>query len=373
MTAAPILTGDPGASYRAYAAEIDAAIRTVLDSGRYVLGESTRAFERDFAAWTGAAHGLGVASGTDAIALSLRALGVGRGDEVVTVSHTAVATVAAIEAAGATAVLADIDPRTYTMSAAAAAELIGPRTKVILPVHLYGHPADLSPLQELARANALALVEDCAQAHGATYGGRRVGGFGDIGCFSFYPTKNLGAIGDGGMAVTSDAALAEQLSLVRQYGWDTPQHSIRPGVCSRLDELQAAILAVKLKRLDAEIERRQAIAAQYGERLADLPLEPPQVLAGATHAYHLYVVRTDARDDLKAFLHGRGVVAGIHYPQPVHLQPAYQGRVICGSMTATEAVQPQILSLPLHPHMTEADVEAVADGVGAFFRSGARA
>jgi dTDP-4-amino-4,6-dideoxygalactose transaminase len=372
MTTIQILTGDPGAAYRAHAAEIDAAIKDVLESAWYILGERTRAFERDFAAWTGAARGVGVASGTDAIALALRALEIGPGDEVVTVSHTAVATVAAVEATGATPVLVDIDPQTYTMSPAAAAARIGPRTKALLPVHLYGHPADLPALQELARANGLALLEDCAQAHGATVGGRRVGGIGDIGCFSFYPTKNLGAIGDAGMAVTSDAGLADRLELIRQYGWDTPQHSVRPGVCSRLDELQAAILTVKLDKLDAEIARRQAIAARYAERLGDLPIDLPAVARDVTHAYHLYVVTTDAREALKGFLHERGVLAGVHYPQPVHRQPAYEGRIACGPMDATEAVRSKILSLPLHPYMSDADVEIVADAVRSFFGGGGR-
>lgn len=365
-----ILTGDPGAGYRAYAAEIDAAIGEALRSGRYILGEQTRAFESAFAAWTGASYAVGVASGTDAICLALRALGVGAGDEVVTVSHTAVATVAAVEAIGATPVLADIDPRTYTMAPDSAAALITDRTRALLPVHLYGHPADMTALGALATARGVPVVEDCAQAHGATLDEYRVGALGALGCFSFYPTKNLGAIGDGGGVTTSDPELARALGMIRQYGWDIPQHSIRPGVCSRLDELQAAILNVKLKYLDAEIARRQAMAATYGEMLAGLPLETPSVAANATHAYHLYVVQADARDALKAFLAERGVAAGIHYPQPVHLQPAYAGRVRRGALDVTEAIGPRILSLPLHPYLPDGAVEKVAGAVRDFFGGG---
>lgn len=369
-TQTTILTGDPGASYRAYEAEIDAAIKAVLCSGWYILGEKTRDFERRFAAWTGAAHGIGVASGTDAICLALRAMEIGPGDEVITASHTAVATVAAIEAVGATPVLADIDARTYTLDPAAAESLISIRTRAILAVHLYGHPADMAALQTLAGVHGLALIEDCAQAHGAAIRGQRVGGIGNAGCFSFYPTKNLGAIGDGGMVVTSNDSLASKLELVRQYGWDRPQHSVRPGVCSRLDELQAAILSVKLRRLDEEIDRRRVLASRYDALLAGLPLETPAVMPDAAHAYHLYVVQTDERDALLAFLQSRGVSAAIHYPQPVHLQPAYGDRIRRGAMTVTESIQPRILSLPLHPHLPAEAVDTVADAVRAFFGGG---
>jgi dTDP-4-amino-4,6-dideoxygalactose transaminase len=365
--AKPILTGDPGASYRAYASEIDAAVKAVFDSGWYILGEFTKTFERDYAAWNDVKRLAGVASGTDAICLGLRAIGVAPGDEVITVSHTAVATVAAIEAIGAVPVLADIDPDTYTLDPEAAAAMITARTRAIMPVHIYGHPADMAGLIRLAREGGLPLVEDCAQAHGATHDGRRVGSIGKIGCFSFYPTKNLGAIGDGGGVATSDQSVSDALDLLRQYGWDKPQHSIRAGVCSRLDEVQSAILSVKLRHLDSEIARRQAIAARLDAALSGLPLKLPAVKAGATHAYHLYVVQTDRRDELRAHLQKLGIVAGIHYPQPVHVQPAYKGRVRHDAMVVTEAISPRILSLPLHPQMNDAMVDFVAEGVATFF------
>jgi len=358
-----ILTADPSSSYRAYASEIDQAIQSVLASGWYILGDNVAEFEREFAGWCGSAFGIGVASGTDSICLALRALGAGPGKEVITVSHTAVATVAAIEAVGATPVLADVDADTYTMDAESAKALVSEQTCAIMPVHLYGHPADMKALGELSRINGIALVEDCAQAHGAMLDGNRVGSFGDVGCFSLYPTKNLGAIGDGGIVVSAAPELAEALKLIRQYGWDTPQHSIRPGVCSRLDEIQAAILRVKLKHLDDEIRRRQEIAGIYDAAFAKLDIKCPLVRENAEHAYHLYVVQLAARDAVKVALAERGVVAGIHYPIPVHAQPTYIGRVRSASMTVTEQIQSRILSLPLYPQMSETDVDTVIDAV----------
>ncbi|RME35204.1 MAG: DegT/DnrJ/EryC1/StrS family aminotransferase, partial [Thermoflexia bacterium] len=286
--------------------EIDAAIGRVLARGRFILGEEVATFEEEFAAACGVACAVGVASGTDALHLALRACGIGPGDEVITVSHTAVATVAAIELAGARPVLVDVDPRRYTMDPARVEERITPRTRAILPVHLYGCPADLAPLLEMARRYGLLLIEDCAQAHGARYRGRPVGSWGEIAAFSFYPTKNLGAFGDGGAVVTNDPTLAERVRLLREYGWARRYISHLRGTNSRLDELQAAVLRVKLRYLESWNARRREIAALYRELLSEgvarwglvLPEEPPD----ARHVYHLYVVRTPHRDALREHL-----------------------------------------------------------------------
>jgi dTDP-4-amino-4,6-dideoxygalactose transaminase len=274
-----------------------------------------------------------------------------------------VPTVAAIEAVGAVPVLADVDPDTYTLDPDQLADLLTARTKALLPVHLYGHPCDMQAVSAFAKQHRLAVVEDCAQAHGAMLDGKKVGGFSDIGCFSLFPTKNLGGIGDGGIVVTNDSTLADKLRRLRQYGWDQPQHSLHAGVCSRLDELQAAILRVKLRHLDTEIERRREIAVRYDRALGSLPLKVPVVLAECGHAYHLYVVQSSRREALRDFLGEREIAARIHYPQPVHTQPAYAGRLTTGKMTVTGQIAPLILSLPLYPQMTDEDVEAVITAV----------
>lgn len=366
MTAAPLYTANPRADYQAHRDEIDAAIRAVLDGPSYVLGENVTAFEAEFAAWCGAAHGVGVNNGTDAIAIGLRALGVQPRDEVITVSHTAVATVAAIEQMGAVPVLVDVCPDTCCIDPAAVRAAVTPATRAIVAVHLYGHPADLTALRAIADEHKLWLFEDCAQAHGATLNGQRVGSFGDAASFSFYPTKNLGAIGDGGMVVTNSAPVAERARLLRQYGWDRPQHSVLAAVNTRLDEMQAAILRVKLRHLDADTARRQAIAAAYDAALAGL-VDLPSRRSGCAPVFHLYVIRTDRRDALMAHLKARGIMAGIHYPQPVHRQPAYDGRVRHDAMAVTEALAGSILSLPLYPAMADAEVQRVIDAVRDFF------
>lgn len=369
MPSQPLLTSDPRAGYLALRDEIDAAMRQVLEGPAYILGEPVARFEEAFAAYCGAGYGVGVNNGTDALHLALRALGIGAGDEVITVSHTAVATVAAIDMAGATPVLADVDPRTRTIDPAAAAALITPRTKAIIAVHLYGHPADLGALQALCQQHGLRLIEDCAQAHAAQWHGRRVGGVGHVAAFSFYPTKNLGAIGDGGMVLTSDADVADRLRLLRQYGWRTPQHSELKGWNSRLDPLQAAVLGVKLRHLDAHTARRQALAQAYAEGLHGLPVALPTVAEGCTHVYHLYVVELAeqaVRDALRAHLAANGIMAGIHYPEPVHLQPAYAD-VGHGPMPVSERLARTILSLPLYPEMADEDVRRVVRSMRGFF------
>ena len=363
-----ILCSNPHAQYKAHKTEIDAAIHRVLDQGWYILGEETRAFESEFAAYIGVAHSIGVGSGTEALHVALAACGIGPGDEVITVSHTAVATVAAIELTGATPVLVDIEPDYFTLDPDKLEAAISPRTKAIIPVHLYGQPADLRPIMEIARRHSLRLIEDCAQAHGALYGGQRVGSWGDIACFSFYPTKNLGALGDGGMVVTNDHALAQRARLLREYGWAERYVSYIPGWNSRLDEVQAAILRVKLRYLDAENAIRARRAQEYNQALRGTGLVTPRPRPDATHVYHLYVARCTQRDELKSWLEARGVGALIHYPVPIHLQPAYRGRLHGGEdLPETERAAQEALSLPIYPELSEIELQTVTETVQSFW------
>ena len=362
----PIPQTDPQASYLAHKAKIDAAIQRVLDSGWYILGSEVEAFERAFAAYVGVSHAIGVANGTDALELSLRACGVGPGDLVFTVSHTAVATVAAIELVGATPVLVDIDPVTYTLDPncleTALAHPPAGTPKAVIPVHLYGQPADMPALLELARRCGLYVIEDCAQSHGAVLAGRMTGAWGDIAAFSFYPTKNLGALGDGGMVATANPELAERTRSLRQYGWRQRYISEIPGCNSRLDELQAAILRVKLEYLETENARRVALAARYTTALTDSGLALPTCREGAGHVYHQYVVRSRLRDALQAHLRARGIGTLVHYPRAVHPQPAYEGRVpIAGSLPHSERAAAEVLSLPIYPELTDEQVDSVAE------------
>ena len=362
----PIPQTDPKASYLAHKAEIDAAIQRVLDSGWYILGREVEAFERAFAAYVGVSHAIGVATGTDALELALRACGVGPGDLVFTVSHTAVATVAAVELAGATPVLVDIDPVTCTLAPncleAAIAHPPTGRPKAVIPVHLYGQAADMPSILDIARRHSLYVIEDCAQSHGAALAGRMTGAWGDIAAFSFYPTKNLGALGDGGMVVTGDPHLAERTRSLRQYGWRQRYISDIPGCNSRLDELQAAILRVKLEYLDAENARRRALAARYTTALADSGLALPTCRESARHVYHQYVVRSPHRDALQAYLRTRGIGTLIHYPRAVHQQPAYEGRVpTAGSLLHSECAAAEVLSLPIYPELADEQVDTVVE------------
>jgi hypothetical protein len=356
---------NPGAGYLALKAEIDDAVHRALSSGWYILGGELRAFEAEFAAWLGAASVVGCGNGTDAIALALRGLGIGPGCTVATVSHTAVATVAAIEMAGATPLLIDIDPVHYTMDPEALRQALEspppgmPPIRAVVPVHLYGQPADLDRILPLCRYFGLKLIEDCAQAHGARLHGKRVGTFGDAATFSFYPTKNLGALGDGGAVATNDPDLGTRIAALRQYGWQKHYVSDAVGVNSRLDEVQAAILRVKLAHLDAANGRRRVIAAAYTAALPTA-LAAPRQRAEAEHVFHLYVTRTEERDRIQADLRGTGVATGIHYPVPVHLQPAYKGRIrALDGCRETERASREVLSLPLYPELTDAQVETV--------------
>jgi len=359
---------DPRADYLAHRTEIDGAIQHVLESGWYVLGREVESFEREFAAYIGAHHAVGVGSGTDALELALRASGVGPNDLVFTVSHTAVATVAAIERTGALPVLVDIDPVTFTMDPNSLADVLGRshrgRPKAIVPVHLYGQPADMPAIVELARHHNLRVIEDCAQSHGAALAGRMTGSWGDLAAFSFYPTKNLGALGDGGMVVTNDAACAESVRLLRQYGWRERYVSDFPGLNSRLDELQAAILSVKLRHLEEENQKRHAVAELYDNMLANTSLVLPTATPDRKHVYHQYVVRTPHRDFLRKSLVEKGVGTAIHYPVPVHRQPAYQGRLPCAvSMARTEMAAREVLSLPMYPQLTVAQLERTCTAI----------
>jgi dTDP-4-amino-4,6-dideoxygalactose transaminase len=351
----------PHAQYRAHQKHIQAAIARVLDSGTYILGEEVMLFERAFAAFCGVTHGVGVASGTDALILALRALGIGSGDEVITVSHTAVATAAAILACGATPVLVDVDPAHYTIDPALIEPAITQRTKAIVPVHLYGQAADMDAIAPIARRHGLYVIEDCAQATGTYYRGRRLGSIGDIACFSFYPTKNLGAVGDAGIVVTNDAELAARVRRLRQYGWDEARKTRENSVSSRLDPLQAAILAAKLPHLDSDNGRRVAIAAHYDQHLAGLPLTLPAVREKGSHVYHLYVVRSERRDNLMAHLAADKIGSAVHYSTPVHLQAGYAEKSIVpgNGLPVTANIVGKILSLPIYPELTDAEVDRV--------------
>jgi dTDP-4-amino-4,6-dideoxygalactose transaminase len=380
MTGA-VLQSDPKANYLAHKREIDEAIRQTLDSGRYIIGGQVSEFEGEFAAYLGAKRCVGVANGTDALHLALRAAGVGAGDVVITVAHTAVATVAAVEMAGASPLLVDIDPATFTISPEAVEDAIRNypdrphinRIRAVLPVHLYGRPADMRAICDIARRYDLKVVEDCAQAHGATIhgtGGFKVGVIGDAAAFSFYPTKNLGALGDGGAVVTNDAEVAERVGLLREYGWRERYVSDQPGFNSRLDELQAAILRVKLKYLDEENARRREIARIYDDRLAPTSLRLPERPGGVESVYHQYVALCDERDGLRERLREQGVGTLVHYPVPVHLQPAYRNRVPVhrGALPATERAARQVLSLPMHAQLSDAQVERVCEAINRWSR-----
>ena len=355
---------NPGAGYRALKPEIDAAVARALESGWYILGAEGRAFESEFAAWLGVGHAVGCANGTDALCLALRALGIGPGSAVATVSHTAVATVAAIEMVGATPILIDIDPLHYTIDPVELADVLAhppaglPPIRAVIAVHLYGQAADLAALLPLCARHGVALIEDCAQAHGATWHGKRLGTLGTIGTFSLYPTKNLGALGDGGVVATNAAEHASAMAALRQYGWRQHYISDIAGMNSRLDEVQAAILRVKLPHLDAGNARRQAIAGAFD---AALPAFAPARRAGGTHVFHQYVQRMPNRAAVQAKLREAGVGSGIHYPQPVHIQPAYHDRVALGpaGCRASETAADQVLSLPIYPELTDDEVATI--------------
>ncbi|HAL45182.1 MAG: erythromycin biosynthesis sensory transduction protein eryC1 [Planctomycetes bacterium GWF2_42_9] len=358
-----ILCSNPAFQYQSYEKEIDDAVKRVLKSGWFILGKEVKSFEDEFAKYIGVNFAKGVGSGTDAIMLALKALRIGTGDEVITVSHTAVATVAAIEMTGAKAVMADIDEEFYTLDPAKIEAAITERTKAIVVVHLYGQSADLDAVMQIAKKYKLRVVEDCAQAHGAMYKNKRVGSIGDVGCFSFYPTKNLGALGDGGMVVANDAELAERVEMLRQYGWKQRYISEFAGVNSRLDELQAAILRVKISHLDADNAKRMRIAEMYDKQLCGTDLILPKKRKDCSHVYHLYVVRMKKRDELMQYMKDREIMAAIHYPLPVHLQPAYKNGQ---KLEVTEKIAKEILSLPMYPELGDAEAQKTIDVIKEF-------
>jgi dTDP-4-amino-4,6-dideoxygalactose transaminase len=343
--------------------EYEQAVGRVFARGQYILGPELDRFEEEFAAFQGGGYAVGVANGTDAIELALRAAGIGSGDEVITAANTCVATVCAIERAGARVVLVDVDERTYTMGAAAARAAITPRTCALVPVHLYGRPADLTALGDLAQRASLLLVEDCAQAHGALWDGRPVGTYGALGAFSFYPTKNLGAFGDAGAIFTPDADLANRARRLRNYGQVRRDDHIERGINSRLDELQAALLRVNLRYLNAHNAERSQIAADYLKRLRGVVV-PAACPDGSRAVHHLFVVRHADRDGLRHYLRSHGIETAVHYPRPVHLQPAYAGlNQPAGSLPVAERLAGEILSLPLYPGLAADDIDRVIDAV----------
>jgi dTDP-4-amino-4,6-dideoxygalactose transaminase len=373
---APIQFTSPKSTFEQRKKDIHEAIERVLESGFYILGPEVETFEHEFAHYLGLARVTGCASGTDALELILRALGIGAGKAVFTVSHTAVATVAAIERAGAVPVLVDIDPASMTMCPDSLERAVrhieksepGVVPAAVIAVHLYGHPCAVDSLCAIAEVHNLAMIEDCAQAHGARYKNRMVGSMGRAAAFSFYPTKNLGALGDGGACACNDSDLDDRIKSLRQYGWKDRYISAVSGINSRLDPLQAAILGVQLRCLDEDNAARIRLAGIYA---AGLPagIIIPEVAKNVLHVYHLYVIRIRKRDELMAYLRKQGIGVAVHYPLPVHLQPAYTGCLTTpGGLPVTEAVAGEILSLPMYARLAAADVEHVCEAIAKFMR-----
>ena len=362
-----ILCANPAAQFHSYQDEIEAAVLKVLRSNRYILGEEVEALEREFADYIGVHSAIGVANGTDALEIAIRALDIGPGDEVITVSHTAVATVAAIEAAGATAVLVDVDPLYYTLNPEQLQEVVTPKTRAVIAVHIYGQAADLDAIGQFCAENKLFLIEDVSQAHGAKWKGKRLGSIGHIACFSCYPTKNLGAIGDAGLIATNDAKLGTKVRMLREYGWQHRYVSDLVGRNSRLDELQAAILRIKLRHLDKDNAKRQQIAAEYSKLLTGQAMQLPSTRNNAEPVFHLYVIRTIKRNELIEYLKTLDIQAGIHYPMPIHLQPAYKNRVrTAANMRVTEMLADEVLSLPMYPELMSQDVSTVIKAINSY-------
>ena len=351
---------DLKAQYAAIGLEIDAAIQRVVDSAAFILGPEVKAFEQEFAAFCEARHAVGISSGTDALHLALRACGVGLGDEVITTPFTFIATSEAISMCGARPVFCDIDPRTYNIDPSQIEARITSHTKAILPVHLYGQPADMDPILELARRHNLKVVEDAAQAHGARYKGRRVGTLADVACFSFYPGKNLGAYGDAGAVVTNDEAIADKVRLLHDHGRREKYEHLMEGYGNRLDALQASILRAKLLHLEAWNNRRRELAAQYTTLLANSPVVAPYVPVWAEPVWHLYVVCVPNRSAIQKRLQQAGVASGVHYPIPLHQQPAYRALGYKrGDFPHAERASVEVLSLPLYAELPAEQLQAI--------------
>lgn len=352
---------EPYFEFKEHRNEILDAITKVLDNGNYILGPEVDKFEKSFASFCNVKYSIGVNSGTDALIFAMRALNIGPGDEVISVSHTAIATISAIIATGATPVLVDIEPDYYRINTKHISEAITPKTKAVIPVHLYGHPADMSPIMEIAKNNNLFVIEDCAQAVGAIYKGKKVGSIGDVGCFSFYPSKNLGGMGDAGIVTTNNTELEEKIRRLRQYGWDKNRLTEKVGFNSRLDEIQAAILNIKLKYLDEKNKRRREIANLYNKILSHRQIKIPNEHQDVKHVYNLYVINTAYRDEIRKKLYQNEIITGIHYPRPVHYHKGYSE--ICvklpNKLKITESIVSNILSLPIYPGLKNIEVEKI--------------
>jgi dTDP-4-amino-4,6-dideoxygalactose transaminase len=363
----PIPLVDLKAQYAAIQVDVDSAIRRVVENTSFIMGSEVSVFEKAFANLCAVKHCVGVSSGTAALELTLRALGIGPGDEVITVAHTFIATAEAISAVGATPIFIDIDPQTYNMSSSALLQTIGERTSAIIPVHIYGQPADMTTITAIAGQHGIPVIEDAAQAHAAIWAGRKAGALGTAACFSFYPGKNLGAYGDAGAVTTDDDAIAEQVRLLRNHGrHDKYLHEIK-GFGHRIDALQSAILGAKLPYLDEWTAARRRLAARYHELLGDLELMLPYVDPQAEPAWHLYVIRTSLRQELLDYLKTQGIGAGIHYPIPLHLQPAYAELGYApGTLPVTEAVARSCLSLPIYPEMSDEQQDRVVTAIRTF-------
>ena len=346
--------------------DVKAAIERVLSSGRYILGEEVENFEKEFSSFCGSTYGIGVSSGTEALFLSLLACGVTPGDEVITVANAGVPPICAIEMTGATCVLVDSERDSYNIDPAKIAARITHKTKAIIPVHLYGQCADMDSIRSLARKHRLCVIEDACQAHGAVYKGKRVGSMGELGCFSFYPTKNLGAYGDGGMVVTSNKALKEKLRMLRDYGQKTRYKNVIKGVNSRLDEMQAAILRVKLKRLESWNKMRRELAKIYDTNIHSEFVSTPVRMEYGEHAYHIYAICSGKRDALKQYLEKMGVHTIVHYPGPIYMQKAYQNLKKKNTCPVSEKLAKSVLSLPLYPEIREEDVLYASEAINSF-------
>jgi dTDP-4-amino-4,6-dideoxygalactose transaminase len=364
MTDEYIPVANPKAQFERHEDEIRHAVNRTLKSGWYILGPEVSEFEKEFAEYTGTSHSIGTGSGTDALILALKACGTHPGHEVITVSHSAVATVSAIESAGAIPVFVDIDPETRCLDPDKVMAMVSEKTSAIIPVHIYGQPASMETITEIAAQYGLSVIEDCAQAHGACINNKKVGSFGHAGAFSFYPTKNLGAIGDGGAVVTNADKIAKKIRALRQYGWEKRCISEFKGMNSRLDEIQAAVLRVKIKHIDADNARRRAIASRYRMAVEGTSIIPPKTVTGTLHAMHLFVVECSHRDSLISWLDAHGIGTAIHYPLPVHEQPAYKKKIKgCDKLQATEALYSRILSLPMYPELTDFQVTRICNAL----------
>lgn len=362
-----LLCSNPSAQFKSYQKEIEEAVLAVMRGNSFILGKEVALLEREFAEYIGTSSAVGVANGTDAIEIALRALDIGLGDEVITVSHTAVATIAAIESTGADAVLVDVEPRYYTLNPNQLEEVFSDKTRAVIAVHLYGQAADLKSIKHFCDRKKIFLIEDTSQAHGATYLGTRLGNIGDISCFSCYPTKNLGAIGDAGLITTNNSNFAKKIRALREYGWNN-RVSEYAGRNSRLDEIQAAILRIKLKHLDSDNKKRHRLAAYYSSELMNDHITLPLIRLGNESVFHLFVIQVNERQKLLKYLLDNGIQAGLHYPIPVHLHPAYKDRIsVSSDMSITEGLAHRVISLPIYPELSMQDAEKITNTVKRFF------